>query len=79
MHHQRTFTGSQKALGPDHLTTLTAAGNLAVLYSNQDKYGEAAGLHQHAFARCEAIFGPDHPDTPTSAANLCCEKADMKR
>ena len=43
--------------------------DLALLYKNQGRYGEAEPLYQRALAICEKALGPDHPDTATTRAS----------
>jgi tetratricopeptide (TPR) repeat protein len=69
-HCQLAFARYEKALGPDHPDTLTFTNNLALLYSAQGKYDEAAVLYQRSFAGYKKALGPDHPSTLTSANNL---------
>jgi hypothetical protein len=46
--HQRALRGKEKALGPEHPTTLQSVNNLAHLRERQEKYIEAAALSQRA-------------------------------
>ncbi|KAL4967483.1 P-loop containing nucleoside triphosphate hydrolase protein, partial [Aspergillus stella-maris] len=39
--YQRALAGKEKALGPDHISTLDTVNNLGILYSNQGKLQEA--------------------------------------
>ena len=43
--------------------------NLAVLYANQGRYGEAEPLLQRALAIDEKALGPDHPLTAIDVRN----------
>ncbi|KAL4975282.1 hypothetical protein BDW66DRAFT_167301 [Aspergillus desertorum] len=52
--YQRALAGREKALGPDHTSTLDTVNNLGNLYSDQDKLKEAEELYQRALAEPEA-------------------------
>jgi tetratricopeptide (TPR) repeat protein len=46
----RALAGKEKALGPDHTSTLNTVGNLGGLYYAQGKLAEAEQMHQRALA-----------------------------
>ena len=46
--YQRALAGHKKALGEDHLFTLSTANNLGVLYRDQGKLAEAESMYQRA-------------------------------
>ena len=48
--YQRALAGKEKALGPDHTSTLETVNNLGILYRNQSKLGEAESMYQRALA-----------------------------
>jgi tetratricopeptide (TPR) repeat protein len=62
--------GKEKALGPNHLSTLSIVNNLGVLYFNQGKLVEAGEMYQRALAGTEKVLGPDHPSTLYTVNNL---------
>ncbi|KAL2808184.1 hypothetical protein BJX63DRAFT_424818 [Aspergillus granulosus] len=62
--------GKEKALGPDHTSTLDTVHNLGLLYSNQGKLKEAEELYQRALSGYEKALGPDHTSTLITANNL---------
>ncbi|KAH7027799.1 kinesin light chain 1 [Microdochium trichocladiopsis] len=66
----RALDGKEKALGPDHKSTLTTVQNLGVLYSNQGKLGEAEKMYLRALNGKEKALGPDHTSTLTTVHNL---------
>ena len=68
--YQWALQGKEKALGPDHTSTLDIVHNLGLLYSNQGKLQEAEVLYQRALQGCEKALGPDHTSTLTTVNNL---------
>ncbi|KAK0609054.1 Nephrocystin-3, partial [Lasiodiplodia hormozganensis] len=44
--YQRALAGREKALGPDHRSTLQTVNNLGLLYKNQDKLDKAEEMYQ---------------------------------
>ena len=46
--YQRALEGHEKALGPEHTSTLDTVNNLAVLYADQGKMAEAEKMYQRA-------------------------------
>ena len=68
--YQRALAGTEKALGPDHTSTLYTVNNLGVLYRNQGKLAEAEEMHQRALAGKEKALGPDHTSTLDTVNNL---------
>ena len=61
--YQRALAGYEKALGPDHTSTLDTVNNLGILYSDQGKLKEAEEMYQRALAGKEKALGPDHDRT----------------
>ncbi|OOQ89534.1 hypothetical protein PEBR_07820 [Penicillium brasilianum] len=68
--YQRALAGKEKALGPDHTSTLGTVNNLGLLYSNQGKLKEAEEMYQRALAGKEKALGPDHTSTLDTVHNL---------
>src|SRR5947199_3589480 len=62
--------GNEKALGPDHTSTLDTVNNLGILYVNQGKLAEAEQMYQRALAGKEKALGPDHTSTLDTVNNL---------
>ena len=60
----------EKALGPEHLDTLTSIDNLALVLVEQAKYETAQELHYRALVGRERALGREHLDTLTSVDNL---------
>ena len=65
--YQRALAIEEKALGPEHPDVATSLNNLAELYRDQGKYGEAEPLYQRALAIDEKALGPDHPMWPPTS------------
>ncbi|KAF3012740.1 hypothetical protein E8E15_004199 [Penicillium rubens] len=61
--YQRALAGKEKALGPDHTSTLRTVNNLGLLYKNQGKLKEAEAMYQRALVGQEKALGPDHTST----------------
>jgi tetratricopeptide (TPR) repeat protein len=61
--NRQTLVLSEKALGPEHPSTLTSMGNWAGVLSSQGKYKEAEAMNRQTLARREKVLGPEHPDT----------------
>jgi tetratricopeptide (TPR) repeat protein len=57
-------------LGAAHPDTLGSINNLASLYQDQGRYGEAEPLLRRALAARERMLGAEHPDTLGSINNL---------
>ncbi|KAJ6114828.1 hypothetical protein N7486_000606 [Penicillium sp. IBT 16267x] len=68
--YQRALAGREKALGPDHTSTLSTVHNLGILYSAQGKLVEAEEMYQRALAGREKALGPDHTSTLSTVHNL---------
>jgi len=66
----RILTYEEKALGPDHTTTLGILNNLGILYSDQGKLDEAEQMYLRASTGYERQLGQDHPRTRTIVGNL---------
>jgi Tetratricopeptide repeat len=62
--------GRTKALGKDHLDTLTSMGDLAVVYWYQGRLKEAEALGVQVVGARKGVLGEDYPDTLTSMSNL---------
>src|SRR5256885_10434442 len=66
----RALVGKEKALGPDHTSTLATVNNLGNLYRDQGKLAEAEQMYVRALAGREKALGPDHTSTLTTVHNL---------
>jgi tetratricopeptide (TPR) repeat protein len=63
----RALAGYEKALGPDHTSTLSTVNNLGGL---QGKYEQAEEMHRQALRLRETVLGKEHPYTLASMNNL---------
>ncbi|KAK3947250.1 hypothetical protein QBC32DRAFT_385095, partial [Pseudoneurospora amorphoporcata] len=70
--YQRALEGYEKALGPDHTSTLGTVNNLGNLYSAQGRLKEADAMYLdvQVIETSKAKLGANHPNTLTSIANL---------
>ena len=57
--YQRALEGYEKALGPEHTSTLDTVNNLGALYADQGKLGEAEKMYQRALEGYEKALGPE--------------------
>jgi len=60
----------KKILGQEHPDVAGKINNLALLYSEQEKYAEAEPLYLEALALYKKILGSEHPYVATSLNNL---------
>ncbi|KAF2179206.1 FabD/lysophospholipase-like protein [Zopfia rhizophila CBS 207.26] len=65
--YQRALDGKEKALGPEHTSTLDTVNNFGNLYANQGKLGDAEKMYQQALVGKEKALGPEHTSTSTLA------------
>ncbi|KAH7016508.1 uncharacterized protein B0I36DRAFT_254347 [Microdochium trichocladiopsis] len=66
----RALDGKEKALGPDHTSTLDTVNNLGNLYKNRGKLDEAEKMYLRALDGKEKALGPDHISTLDTVNNL---------
>ncbi|KZL83407.1 kinesin light chain 1, partial [Colletotrichum incanum] len=66
----RALQGYEKALGPDHTSTLDSVECLGTLYSKQDRLKEAEAMYVRALQGYEKAWGPDHTSTLNTVNNL---------
>ena len=59
----RALAGNEKALGPEHTSTLNTVNNLGNLYRDQGKLREAEDMYARALAGFENALGPEHNTT----------------
>lgn len=69
----------QRAMGDDHLDTLTSKGNLAGVLRLQGQLDEAQFLEEGVIAARERMLGPEHPDTLAARASLAATLAQQHR
>ncbi|OQD96542.1 hypothetical protein PENSOL_c015G00659 [Penicillium solitum] len=68
--YMRALAGYEKALGPDHISTLNTVNNLGLLYGDQGKLDDAEEMYTRALAGKEKALGPDHTSTLATVNNL---------
>jgi tetratricopeptide (TPR) repeat protein len=59
--YQRALAGYEKALGPEHTSTLDTVNNLGLLYRDQGKLAEAEAMYQRASSVNDAANPPHQP------------------
>jgi tetratricopeptide (TPR) repeat protein len=67
---QWALEGREKALGPNHTSTLDTVNNLGILYSDQGKLDKAEEMYQRALEGREKALGPNHTSTLDTVNNL---------
>ena len=60
---ERCCADSERVLGPDHPDTLARMANLAHLYNEVGRMGDAETLLRRTAAYCERVL-PDEPPLP---------------
>src|SRR4051794_18257854 len=75
----RALAGEEKALGPDHSSTLDTVNRLGVLYAGQGKLEQAEKMYLRALAGLEKALGPGHPLTLNTVNCLGCLGLDLNR
>ena len=56
----RALIGKEKALGPEHTSTLDTVNNLGLLYAEQGKLREAGDMYARALVGKKKALGPEH-------------------
>jgi tetratricopeptide (TPR) repeat protein len=70
MMYNRALAGKEKALGPEHTSTLDTVNNLGVLYADQGRLEDAEMMYNRALAGYEKARGPEHTTTLDIINNL---------
>ncbi|KAL2851636.1 hypothetical protein BJX68DRAFT_65137 [Aspergillus pseudodeflectus] len=68
--YRRALAGYEKALGPDHTSTLNTVNNIGLLYKDQGNLQVAEQMYQRALVGYEKALGPDHTSTLDTINNL---------
>jgi tetratricopeptide (TPR) repeat protein len=68
--YKRALQGKEKALGPEHTSTLDTVNNLGSLYKNQGELGETEKMYERALQGYEKALGPEHTSTLDTVNNL---------
>src|SRR5467141_3805428 len=69
----------KRALGPEHPSTLSSIGNLALTYRNQGRWKEAEELQLRAMETSLTVLGQEHPNTLASMATLASTYSNQGR
>ncbi len=56
----RALAGYERALGPEHTSTLQTVNNLGLLFADQEKLGEAEDMYMRALVGKEMYLGHEH-------------------
>ncbi|KAH8652837.1 hypothetical protein BGZ61DRAFT_511124 [Ilyonectria robusta] len=68
--YRRALDGKEKALGPDHTSTLDTVNNLGLLYNDQGRLQDAEAMYWRALDSKEKVLGLDHTSTLDTVHNL---------
>ena len=66
----RALQGYEEALGPKHISTLSAVWRLGILYADQGKLAEAEVIYTQALQGYKEALGPKHTSTLQIVGNL---------
>src|SRR5580704_8629239 len=79
--YRRSLTVLEAKLGPHHPAVAASLGNLAALYQDEGRYGEAEQLCRRSVDILEKAFGPDHLAVAVGLHNLALlyEREDRDR
>ncbi|KAI3318521.1 hypothetical protein HD806DRAFT_540135 [Xylariaceae sp. AK1471] len=67
---ERALRGNEKALGPQHESTLRTVNNLGMLYRIQGRHIKAEEMYKRALQDKETALGPEHTSTLETVNNL---------
>ncbi|KAF4882662.1 Nephrocystin-3 [Colletotrichum fructicola] len=76
---ERALQGKEKALGPDHTSTLDTVNNLGLFYYNQGRLKDAEAMYERALQGYKKALGPDHTSTLDTVNNLGLLYSDQGR
>src|SRR5262249_49614388 len=65
-----TLRSARRVLGNEHMTTLIAVNNLALIYRAEKRYKEAEPLYFENVEGSRRIYGSEHPETVVGIVNL---------
>ena len=68
--YQQALAGKEKALGPNHTSTLDTVNNLGVLYRDQGKLAQAEQMYRRALMGFQKSLGLEHPSTVLVMNNM---------
>lgn len=66
----RALAGTEKALGSEHMSTLSIVNNLGLLCTDQGRLAEAEGMYERALAGYEKALRPEHTSIVELAQRL---------
>lgn len=73
--YQRALDGYEKALGPDHPSTLRTVNDLRLLTTNQDEHMKGEEIHERTLDRDKEIQNVDqHSRSPSSNAKAALNR-----
>ena len=75
--YNRALQGKEKALGPNHTSTLNTVNNLGLLYQDQGKLGEAEQMYNRALRGYEEALGNESLQTYQPALNTMNNLANL--
>jgi tetratricopeptide (TPR) repeat protein len=67
---ERALRGYEKAIGPEHTSTLETVNSLGVLYENQGRLSDAEAMYERALCGKEKVLGLEHASTLGVVNNL---------
>ncbi|KAJ1626991.1 P-loop containing nucleoside triphosphate hydrolase protein [Pavlovales sp. CCMP2436] len=70
MYYDKALAAYTKCMGKDHPEVACSMGDLANVYCDQSRFGDAIRLYQAAYRIHIDAFGPDHVDTAGDLASL---------
>lgn len=70
MMYQRALQGKEKALGPEHISTLLTVNNLGCLYRDRGRLDEAEIMYQRALQGYKKALAPEHISILDTVNNL---------
>ena len=68
--YNRALAGYEKAMGPEHTSTLDTVNNLGALYAVQGQLKDAEMMYNCALAGYEKALGSEHTSTLDTVNNL---------
>jgi hypothetical protein len=66
----KTLDVKRRVLGEEHPDTLITIADVADLWQDQGKYGQAEGLYARVLTVRRRVLGTQHPDTIAALASL---------
>ena len=76
---EKVFLGMEMVMGPNHLDTLVACHNLAIILTKQKQFEEAEKYYLRALESFDNLLGFDHFHTVTAVHNVALLYIEMER